>query len=456
MPDKKIVITSLLLVAVILVSACSAAPTAAPVAPATQAPAAPAATAAPAPTAQPAAPTAKPVTVEWWHIQTVDPGKTLWAQWAKDYMALHPNVTINITVLENDKFKTKLTSVMQSGNPPDIFQSWGAGTMQAYVAAGMTKDITPDLDANGGAWRNTFAQGALGVYSAGGKNYGVPWDMGMVGFWYNKDLFAKAGIANPPATWTEFIADVKALKAKGITPIALGEKSTWMGMHWYEYFVMRMAGKAGLEAAMSHQGKFTDPAFVQAGEKLKELVALDPYPLGYLTMDHDKSQGYFGDGKAAMLLGGQWTPTVSAAQSVSKKGVVNLGTFPFPAIEGGAGSITDTMGGGNGFAIGKNASPEAVDFVKFLTSAEHQKVLAENNLAIPVVKGGEAGLKDPNMVAVQAAFSKANWYILYFDQQLTPAMGDVINSATEGLYTGKKTPQQVAEAIEAIGLKELK
>jgi raffinose/stachyose/melibiose transport system substrate-binding protein len=445
-------LVSIMMIAVFVLSACSAAPTAAPAAPV-----APAATAAPAATVAPAATAApKPVTIEWWHIQTVDPGKSLWAKWATDYMALHPNVTINITVLENDKFKTKLTSAMQSGNPPDIFQSWGAGTMQAYVAAGMTKDINSELDANGGAWRNTFAQGALGVYSAGGKNYGVPWDMGMVGVWYNKDLFAKAGIANPPTTWTEFIADVKALKAKGITPISLGEKSTWMGMHTYEYLVIRMAGKAGLEAAMSHQGKFTDPAFVQAGEKLKELIALDPYPLGYLTMDHDKSQGYFGDGKAAMLIGGQWTPTVEAAQSVSKKGVVNLGVFAFPAIEGGAGDISDCVGGGNGFAIGKNASPEAVDFVKFLTSAEHQKALAEKSLAIPVVKGGEAGLKDPNMIAVQAMFAKAKNFFLYFDQLLTPAMGDVINSASADLYTGKKTPQQVAEAIETIGLKELK
>ena len=111
-------------------------------------------------------------------------------------MAAHPNVKIEITVLENEAFKTKLTTVMQSGEPPDIFQSWGGGVMNEYAKAGLLKDITADLDADGGAWRNTFAPGALGVYSYKGKNYGVPWDMGMIGFWYNKALFDKAGITS--------------------------------------------------------------------------------------------------------------------------------------------------------------------------------------------------------------------------------------------------------------------
>ena len=198
-------------------------------------------------TALPPVPTAteapKKVTVEWWHITTIDPGKTLWQNMANEYMAAHPNVTIKITVLENEAFKTKLTTVMQGGTPPDIFQSWGGGVMNDQIAAGLLQDITPELDADGGAWRNTFAPGALAVYAKDGKNYGVPWDMGMVGWWYNKDLFAKAGIANPPTTWTEFLADVKTLKAAGITPISLGEGDKWPGMHMWSYLATRIGGE---------------------------------------------------------------------------------------------------------------------------------------------------------------------------------------------------------------------
>ncbi len=58
---------------------------------------------------------------------------------ADDYMAAHPNVNIEITVLENEAFKTKLTTVMQSGEPPDIFQSWGGGVMNEYANAGLAE-----------------------------------------------------------------------------------------------------------------------------------------------------------------------------------------------------------------------------------------------------------------------------------------------------------------------------
>ena len=112
---------------------------------------------------------AEKVTVTWWHISTKDPGLSDWQKMADDYMAAHPNVTIEITVLENEAFKTKLTTVMQSGEPPDIFQSWGGGVMNEQANAGLLKDITADLDADGGAWRNSFAPGALGVYCLQGQ-----------------------------------------------------------------------------------------------------------------------------------------------------------------------------------------------------------------------------------------------------------------------------------------------
>jgi raffinose/stachyose/melibiose transport system substrate-binding protein len=447
MPRKYFVLISLLLIA------CTLAACAAPAATATEAAVPPTEKAAvnPVPTVE----QAKPVTIEWWHIQTTEPGKSMWQKYADDYVVLHPNITVNITVLENQAFKDRMTTVMQSGNPPDIFQSWGGGTMKAFTEAGLTKDITADLDANGGAWRNSFAPGALAVYSKDGKNYGVPWDMGMVGVWYNKDLFAKAGIAEVPITWTAFLDDITKLKAAGIIPISLGEKDSWIGMHIWAYLAIRLAGKTGLEAAINRSGSFTDAPFVEAGKKLQQLIAADPFQPGYLGDNHDAMQGHFGNGECAMEISGQWAPTVSAADSVDKKGVKNLGIFAFPAVEGGAGDVTDVMGGGNGFALGKNASPEAVDFVKFLTAPERQAELAAAGLLIPTVKGGEAGLTDPNMIAVQAMFANATFFAQYLDQALTPAMGDVINAGVQDIFTGVKTPEQLAQAIEDMAKTEL-
>ena len=90
-------------------------------------------------------PAAEEVTITWWHISTKDPALTDWQNMADAYMAEHPNVNIEITVLENEAFKTKLTTVLQSGEVPDIFQSWGGGTLKEQIDAGLLKDITQIL-----------------------------------------------------------------------------------------------------------------------------------------------------------------------------------------------------------------------------------------------------------------------------------------------------------------------
>jgi raffinose/stachyose/melibiose transport system substrate-binding protein len=452
MSRKLFSLLSLVLIATFVLSACGGA-----AAPATEAPKAAEPTQAPQAAEPTKAPEAAKVTVTWWHISTAENHKAYWQKLADEYMAAHPNVTIEITVLENEAFKSKMTTVMQSGEPPDIFQSWGGGVMNEYAKAGLLKDITPDLDADGAAWRNTFSPGALGVYAYQGKNYGVPWDMGMIGWWYNKDLFSKAGIQAPPKTWAELLDDVKKLKDSGTTPIAVGMGDKWPGMHMWAYLVTRIGGKANFEGALMRTGSFTDAPFVEAGKKLQELIALEPFQDGFLGATYGDEATAMGNGKAAMELMGQWAPGVEKDNSADKQGIGDkLGWFPFPVVEGGKGDPNDAVGGGNGFGIGKNASPEAVDFVKYLTRAESQVQCAEIGLCVPVVKGGEAGLTDPLLKTVQESAAKAKYFQLYYDQALPPAMGSVINDSVQGLFAGKLTPEQLAQAIEDSAKTELK
>ena len=128
----------LLAVMALVLAACSGGGTASPSAAATAAPS----VAAPTAAASPSEAAAEPVTIEWWNLQVNDPGKTLLKTLADEYMAAHPNVTINETVLENEALKTKIATAMQAGTPPDVFQSWGGGGLAEQVAAGLVKDIT--------------------------------------------------------------------------------------------------------------------------------------------------------------------------------------------------------------------------------------------------------------------------------------------------------------------------
>lgn len=438
---RKLILKALSLLAItsLLLVAC---------APATSAPSA---TQAPAATSAPAATevSSDKVTVTWWHIGTAEKDTALYQTLADEYMAAHPDVVIEITVLENEAFKSKLTTVMQSGEPPDLFHSWGGGVMNEYANAGLLRDITPELDADNGAWRSSFGPGPLGVYSYLGKNYGIPFDMGMVGFWYNKDLFAQAGIDAPPATWSELLEDVQALKAAGITPIAIGEGDKWPGHFWWGYLITRICGKAGFEAAaITRTGSFTDSCVVEASRKLQELAALEPFQEGFLAATYGDEATAVGNGKAAMELMGQWAPAVQRDNSESKEGIGDkLAWFPFPMVEGGAGDASDGYGGGNGYAVGKNASEAAIDFLKFLTGAESVTRIAGIGSALPVVNGA-TGVTDPYLLTIQERTGQAQYFQLYYDQALPPALGSVVNDTVQALLAGQLTPEEAVQAVE--------
>jgi raffinose/stachyose/melibiose transport system substrate-binding protein len=60
---------------------------------------------------------------------------TKWAEMAHQFEAAHPGVKFEITPLENEAFKTKLTTVIQAGDPPDIFHTWGGGVLAQQADA---------------------------------------------------------------------------------------------------------------------------------------------------------------------------------------------------------------------------------------------------------------------------------------------------------------------------------
>jgi raffinose/stachyose/melibiose transport system substrate-binding protein len=382
-------------------------------------------------------------TVEWWTIATTEPGKTLFPQLAKEYMQAHPNVTIKHTALENDAYKNKMTALIASGKLPDIFHTWGGGVLKQQIDAGLVKDLTQDIS----SWQGTIQPLALQAYQFDGKTYGVPYDTGLVGFWYNKALFQRAEITSPPNTWSQYLDAVRKLKAANITPISLAGKAKWPGHYYYAYLVMRIGGLNVLKQAQA-SNDFSGPAFVQAGQRLKELADLQPFQQGYLGADYDTPNGQaatMGNGRAAMELMGQWAPSV---QSDAGKGIGgDLGFFPFPTVEGGAGAITEAFGGGNGWALREGAPQAAVDYLKWFSSAQIHRRLVESKGYQPVIKGTETAVTDPNLKTVVQQLNQATGFQLFLDQAFPPAVGQQVNDSVASLIAGNATPQQVAQAI---------
>lgn len=394
-------------------------------------------------------------TVRWWHISTVEEHQAAFQALADAYMEANPNVTIEITVQENEAFKADLTTAMQAGDPPDIFQSWGGGVLYQFAEAGLVRDITADLAVDG--WGDSFTPAALGLFANDGKNYGLPWVQGVVGVWYNKALFNQAGITATPATWTEFLDTVTKLKEAGITPITVGEGDKWPGHFYWVYLATRLGGKAAFDAAYTRQGAFTDEPFVQAGALLSDLVALEPFQDGFLAATYPDSSATFGNGGAAMELMGQWHASVQADSSESGEGLgADLGWFPFPAVDGGAGGPNDVLGGCDGYAFGANAPDAAVDFIRFVTSLENQTSLTQQGITVlPTVKGAEVAVEDENLLAVADALATAEYFQLYYDQFLPPVVGGVVNDSVAGIFAGTLTPEQAAQQIDDSAAEEL-
>ncbi|HEY9524712.1 MAG TPA: ABC transporter substrate-binding protein, partial [Thermopolyspora sp.] len=113
----------------------------------------------------------------------------------------------------------------------------------------------------------------------------------------------------------------------------------------------------------------------------------------------------------------------------------------------GQGSAADAFGGGGGFAVGKNAPPATMDFLKYISSVDVQKAAVATGSIQPVVKGAETALTDENLKTVSKTLSDASGFQLYLDQAYPPAVGQEVNDSVAALIAGSKAPEQVAQDI---------
>jgi raffinose/stachyose/melibiose transport system substrate-binding protein len=383
------------------------------------------------------------------HVSENAAQKAIWEKIAKDYDAEHKGVKVEFKYLENEAFKAKLPTMLQSNDSrPDLFYSWAGGVMQAQDKAGFLKDITADV----GSVDSTMLPSAVDAFKVDGKVVGVPFEMGEVAFYYNKKLFEKAGVkAEDIKSWDDFLGAVKKLKAAGIVPLDVGAGEKWPMHFYYSYLVMRVGGEHALaDAKAGKDGGFKSATFVEAGKLLRQLGALEPFQSGYLSTSHAQSAGIFGDGKAAMDLMGQWLLGMQAPNSASGKGLAeeDIGILSFPVVAGGKGKATDTLGGINGWLVTKTAPAEAVDFLKFFSQEKYAKEAAAAGAYIPVVKGANAVITDPLFKRLADDLAATTYHQNYFDQDLGPSVGRVINDVSVSVAAGETTPEAAAAAIQ--------
>jgi raffinose/stachyose/melibiose transport system substrate-binding protein len=387
-------------------------------------------------------------TIKWLHLE-VDPAQVkIWQDVAHDFEAKNPGVKIEMQFLENEAYKAKLPSMLQSKDRPHIIYSWAGGVLKSQIEAGVLEDITAPM----AGYKDNLAPAAVNAFTVDGKIYGIPFAQSQTGFFYNKQLMAKAGVdGSKIKTWDDLLDAVKKLKAAGITPLMVGGADKWPIHFYWTNLAVRVGGKAAFEAALrGENGGFEGETFIKSGQLFKQLVDLQPFQNGFLGFKNPEAVGAFGDGKAAMTLAISVVNTQQRALAADKKGISddNLGWFDFPTVAGGKGDPGDTLGGINGWLVTKGAPKETVAFLKSFVSLDVQKRLAASGFLVPVYKGADEGLTSPLIRNIAQTLARSKYHQNFYDQSLGPSVGRVVNDVTAEIAGGTMTPEAAAKAIE--------
>ena len=386
-------------------------------------------------------------TITWWHNSNNQPGQGYYEQVAKDYEADHPGVKIKISAMAHEDMVDKLDAAFQSDDIPDVYMERGGGELADHVEAGMVRDLSDDA-----AEEIEKVGGSVAGWQIDDKTYALPFSIGVVGVWYNTDLFKQAGITAPPTTMTEWYDDIAKLKAAGITPISVGAGDKWPAAHYWYNTALRACPEDVLKDAMTSLD-FSDPCFEKAGDVVEDLLKTKPFNAGFLTTKAQEgatsASGLLATGKAAMELQGHWEPGVMQGLTDDGKGLGDkTGWFPFPAVEDGQGDPTDALGGGDAWAVSEKAPDEAVDFVKYLLSDKVQTGFAENDMGLPTNPAANGAVKDPALAQLIKVRDAAPYVQLYFDTAFGASVGGAMNDEIALLFAGEASPKDVVEATQ--------
>ncbi|MEV6865343.1 extracellular solute-binding protein [Streptosporangium subroseum] len=291
-------------------------------------------------------------------------------------------IKVNLEVVPWADLLNRILAATTSGQGPDVLNignTWSA-SLQATGAfvpwddallaqvGGKERFLGPSLAATGAAGQPPTA---LPIY---GMTYGL---------FYNKKLFAEAGIAEPPKTWDELIADGKKLTKGDKWGLAVEGASVSENAH-HAFIFGQQHGSDLFDATGKPQ--FDSPKQVAAIKQYLDLMAVHKIvnPSNAEYSNGTEAVQDFTSGKAAMLM---WQ---SIASQTKAAGMTDddygLAPIPLPDPAQGGKQVNGMVAGIN-LAIFKSSKNQdaALQFVKFMTSKETQQTLNKTYGSLPTV-----------------------------------------------------------------------
>ncbi|MEU0601142.1 sugar ABC transporter substrate-binding protein [Streptomyces sp. NPDC006393] len=296
-------------------------------------------------------------------------------------------IKVKLEVVPWSDLLNRILTATTSGQGPDVLNIGNTWSASLQATGALLPWDAKNFAKIGG--KDRFVDSALGSTGVQGQDpAAVPLYSMAYALYYNKQIFADAGISKPPATWDELVADGKKIQAKGKQVI--GAEGANVSENIHHVFVFAKQHGADFFTA---DGKpdFTNDGVVAAVKQYVDLMAKDKViPQGNAEYAQNQSVSDFAKGKTAMLL---WQ---SASANLKSQGMSEdaYGIAPVPVRSGapGTGTQVNSMVAGINMAVFKNTDnlDGATKFVKFMTSDDEQKILNKAYSSIPPVKSAQA------------------------------------------------------------------
>ncbi|HOA54912.1 MAG: extracellular solute-binding protein [Acetivibrionales bacterium] len=382
------------------------------------------------------------VKISCWGIET-DPNSVI----IKDAVELfnkknNMNAVATVVFTEQEQYKTKIAAEMAANEVPDVFNTWAAGFLKPFVKAGKVYDLTDKLNSDK-EWKDRYVPGVYTPLEFDGKVYALPTTQTVVCLFYNKEIFDRYGLKEPK-TFDELKNIINVLNENGITPFALGNKAPWVGAMFSELVVNRVGGSEPYNKVYNGTGSWEDPAFIEAGKIMQELVDMKAFPEGFNALDNDPAQADFIAGKSAMLVMGSW-----AIQQLYTDMQDKLGVCKFPEITGGKGNADTWLGQPDqSFAIAakSNVKDAAAEFIKTISDPEIQTKLSEAGNLVATNIEPDPDKVNPVAMKVGELLKDMKELFVFYDVGLGATIGNEYNNTIQAITAG----QSVEESFKAL------
>lgn len=354
------------------------------------------------------------------------------------FEAANPGITVTFETFEAANYNTILSTALAGGTGPDLMMVRAYGGLENVASAGY---LMP-LDTEKVPALADFEPSAIAAETMRSDEtiYAVPFASQTMLVIYNKAIFDQMGLEEPQ-TWDEFVTLAQTIKDNGIFPFANGTATAWQNETIVSALTSSIIGTDFYEDLMAGEADFTDPRFVEALEKLKEMSAF--FPDGFIGLDYPSSQQLFASGLAAMFAGGSF----ELANFRSQNPDIELGVFAAPGISAEDEKLVGLYYDGGYAANATTEHPEAaLKFLNFVASKEFGQAFADELSNISTVPG--VTFSDPLLQEVAELNVNAIPYIMLVHFRYGEPSGSVLlQGEVQKLVADQTTPEAAAAAV---------